>query len=103
MDWASVLKVDKPKNVLERDEVTSFAPTPKRRESPYSAEDQARQMEPTPEMATGRKKKKKEPKLMQYSILIGKILDEYSDKRELTKSIYEKINRKTGGINEING
>ena len=91
MDWASVLKVDKPKNVLERDEVTSFAPTPKRRESPYSAEDQARQMEPTPEMATGRKEKEKEPKLMQYSILIGKILDEYSDKKELTKKIYRDI------------
>tara|TARA_R100000734_G_C3313242_1_gene104502 strand:+ start:216 stop:1487 length:1272 start_codon:yes stop_codon:yes gene_type:complete len=91
MDWASVLKVDKPKNVLERDEITSFAPTPKRKESPYSAEDQARQMEPTPEMATGRKEKKKESKLMQYSILIGKILDEYSDKKELTKKIYRDI------------
>ena len=91
MDWASVLKVDKPKNVLERDEVTSFAPTPKRRESPYSVEDQRRQMEPTPEMATGRKEKEKEPKLMQYSILIGKILDEYSDKKELTKKIYRDI------------
>ena len=90
MDWASVLKVDKPKNVLERDEVTSFSPTKERQVGPFTR-DQARQMEPTPEMATGRKKKEEEPKLMQYSILIGKILDEYSDKKELTKKIYRDI------------
>lgn len=90
MDWASVLKVDKPKNVLERDEVTSFSPTKERQVGPFTR-DQARQMEPTPEMATGRKEKEKEPKLMQYSILIGKILDEYSDKKELTKKIYRDI------------
>ena len=90
MDWASVLKVDKPKNVLERDEVTSFAPAKEKRVGPPTR-DQARQMEPTPEMATGRKEKEKEPKLMQYSILIGKILDEYSDKKELTKKIYRDI------------
>ena len=90
MDWASVLKVDKPKNVLDRDEVTSFSPSKERQVGPFTR-DQARQMEPTPEMATGRKEKEKEPKLMQYSILIGKILDEYSDKKELTKKIYRDI------------
>jgi len=90
MDWASVLKVNKPKSVLDRDEPTSISPSRERQMGPFTR-DQARQMEPTPEMATGRKEKEKEPKLMQYSILIGKILDEYSDKRELTKKIYRDI------------
>ena len=90
MDWASVLKVDKPKSVLDRDESTSISPSREKPMGPFTR-DQARQMEPTPEMARGRKEKEKEPKLMEYSILIGKILDEYSNKRELTKKIYKDI------------
>ena len=43
MSWASILKVDeeKPKRTDY-----AFSPTPKKTESPYSAEDQRRQAEP---------------------------------------------------------
>ncbi len=45
----------------------------------------------TPEMARGRKEKEKESKLEEYSNLIGKIIDSYSSKEELTKGLYRDI------------
>ena len=90
MDWASVLKVDKPKSVLDRDEPTSISPSREKPMGPFTR-DQARQMEPTPEMARGRKEKEKESKLEEYSNLIGKIIDSYSSKEELTKGLYRDI------------
>jgi len=90
MDWASVLKVDKPKSVLDRDEPTSISPSREKPMGPFTR-DQARQMEPTPEMARGRKEKEKISKLEEYSNLIGKIIDSYSSKEELTKGLYRDI------------
>jgi hypothetical protein len=63
--------------------------------------DRAESQQEIPEMATGRKEKEEEPKLMEYSILIGKILDEYSDKRELTKKIYKDIVKSRGIYSNI--
>ena len=90
MDWASVLKVDKPKSVLDRDEPTSISPSREKPMGPFTR-DQTRQMEPTPEMARGRKEKEKGPKLEEYSTLIGEIIDSYSSKEELTKGLYRDI------------
>jgi len=92
MSWASILKVDeeeKPKKTGH-----DFSPTgkPLKVMGPVT-QDQARQMEPVPEMKEGKKRKPKTSRdaINKYALKVRDVLSKYTDSGALTQDILSDI------------